>query len=78
MTIELTRWQMTSPNHPMECSTVDFDPSTLPPGRVLVDVAGCGVCHTDLGFLYDGVRTRHATSTACPTSMRLPPSLATT
>jgi len=22
-------------------------------------VAGCGVCHTDLGFYYDGVRTRH-------------------
>ena len=26
----------------------------------LVRVAGCGVCHTDLGFLHDGVRTRHA------------------
>jgi 6-hydroxycyclohex-1-ene-1-carbonyl-CoA dehydrogenase len=26
---------------------------------VLVRVAGCGVCHTDLGFLYNGVRTRH-------------------
>jgi 6-hydroxycyclohex-1-ene-1-carbonyl-CoA dehydrogenase len=25
--------------------------------RVLVRVAGCGVCHTDLGFFYDGVRT---------------------
>jgi 6-hydroxycyclohex-1-ene-1-carbonyl-CoA dehydrogenase len=24
-----------------------------------VEVAGCGVCHTDLGFLYDGVRTNH-------------------
>ena len=29
-------------------------------GDVLVRVAGCGVCHTDLGFLFDGVRTRHA------------------
>ncbi len=29
------------------------------PGEVLVKVAGCGVCHTDLGFLYDGVPTRH-------------------
>lgn len=28
-------------------------------GTVLVQVAGCGVCHTDLGFLYDGVPTRH-------------------
>jgi 6-hydroxycyclohex-1-ene-1-carbonyl-CoA dehydrogenase len=26
-------------------------------GEVLVEVAGCGVCHTDLGYLYDGVRT---------------------
>ena len=22
-------------------------------------VAGCGVCHTDLGYFYDGVRTTH-------------------
>jgi 6-hydroxycyclohex-1-ene-1-carbonyl-CoA dehydrogenase len=29
------------------------------PGQVLVQVAGCGVCHTDLGFFYDGVPTRH-------------------
>ncbi|HXH27933.1 MAG TPA: 6-hydroxycyclohex-1-ene-1-carbonyl-CoA dehydrogenase [Candidatus Polarisedimenticolia bacterium] len=29
------------------------------PGEVLVGVAGCGVCHTDLGFLYEGVPTRH-------------------
>lgn len=31
----------------------------LADGEVLVRVAGCGVCHTDLGYLYDGVRTRH-------------------
>ena len=29
------------------------------PGEAIVKVAGCGVCHTDLGFLYDGVPTRH-------------------
>ena len=28
------------------------------PGEVLVKVAGCGVCHTDLGFYYDGIPTR--------------------
>jgi len=28
-------------------------------GEVLVEVAGCGVCHTDLGYLYGGVRTNH-------------------
>jgi 6-hydroxycyclohex-1-ene-1-carbonyl-CoA dehydrogenase len=27
-------------------------------GEVVVEVAGCGVCHTDLGFFYDGVPTR--------------------
>jgi 6-hydroxycyclohex-1-ene-1-carbonyl-CoA dehydrogenase len=27
--------------------------------EVIVNVAGCGVCHTDLGFFYDGVPTRH-------------------
>jgi 6-hydroxycyclohex-1-ene-1-carbonyl-CoA dehydrogenase len=31
------------------------------PGQeeALVQVAGCGVCHTDLGFFYEGVPTRH-------------------
>ena len=29
----------------------------LNPGEVLVEVAGCGVCHTDLGYFYDGVPT---------------------
>jgi len=27
---------------------------------VLVEIAGCGVCHTDVGFLYDSVPTKHA------------------
>jgi 6-hydroxycyclohex-1-ene-1-carbonyl-CoA dehydrogenase len=27
------------------------------PGQVVVEIAGCGVCHTDLGYFYDGVRT---------------------
>ena len=26
---------------------------------MLIKVAACGVCHTDLGFYYDGVPTRH-------------------
>jgi 6-hydroxycyclohex-1-ene-1-carbonyl-CoA dehydrogenase len=29
----------------------------LQPGEVLVEVAGCGVCHTDLGYFYHGVPT---------------------
>ncbi|HSE50345.1 MAG TPA: 6-hydroxycyclohex-1-ene-1-carbonyl-CoA dehydrogenase [Terriglobales bacterium] len=30
------------------------------PDEVVIEVAGCGVCHTDVGFAYDGVPTRHA------------------
>jgi 6-hydroxycyclohex-1-ene-1-carbonyl-CoA dehydrogenase len=30
---------------------------TLKEGEVLVEVAGCGVCHTDLGYFFDGVPT---------------------
>ena len=33
-----------------------IDPS---PDHVVVEVAGCGLCHTDIGFAYDGVPTRH-------------------
>jgi 6-hydroxycyclohex-1-ene-1-carbonyl-CoA dehydrogenase len=28
--------------------------------EVIVEVAGCGVCHTDVGFAYEGIPTRHA------------------
>lgn len=34
--------------------------SPLAPGAARVRVAGCGLCHTDLGFAFGGVRTRHA------------------
>jgi len=29
----------------------------LKEGEALVEIAGCGVCHTDLGYFYDGVPT---------------------
>ncbi len=29
----------------------------LQPGEALVEIAGCGVCHTDLGYFYGGVPT---------------------
>jgi 6-hydroxycyclohex-1-ene-1-carbonyl-CoA dehydrogenase len=38
----------------------DFDPGAPGPGEVVVEVAGCGVCHTDLGYYYDGVKTQHS------------------
>jgi len=39
---------------------VEFDPFPPAAGEVVVEVAGCGVCHTDLGFYYNGVRLNHA------------------
>ncbi|TAL56870.1 MAG: 6-hydroxycyclohex-1-ene-1-carbonyl-CoA dehydrogenase, partial [Bacteroidetes bacterium] len=32
----------------------------LKEGEVLVKIAGCGVCHTDLSFWHYGVQTKHA------------------
>lgn len=51
------RWMMTGRGEPL----VQVKMDTLSPGpdEVLVEIAGCGVCHTDLGFYYDGIRTKH-------------------
>jgi 6-hydroxycyclohex-1-ene-1-carbonyl-CoA dehydrogenase len=57
MTASAYRWQMTEVGAPMTKS--GFALESPGPGEVVVAVAGCGVCHTDLGFLYDGVRTNH-------------------
>jgi 6-hydroxycyclohex-1-ene-1-carbonyl-CoA dehydrogenase len=52
------RWSMTAVGEPMVKS--EFDPFPPGAGEVVVEVAGCGVCHTDLGYYYDGVRFNHA------------------
>ncbi len=57
MNIEAHRWLMKAVGTPLERATFDAMPA---PGEVAVAVAGCGVCHTDLGYYYDGVRTKHA------------------
>ncbi len=49
------RWVMRAVGEPMVKEPLEL--TAPPPGQVLVEVAGCGVCHTDLGYLYDGVRT---------------------
>ena len=51
------RWLMTAQNEPLK--RVEFEPTEPDDGEVLVEIAGCGVCHTDLGYFYDGVRTNH-------------------
>src|SRR5450631_2552326 len=51
------RWMMTRPGQPI--AMAEFNPFPPGPGEVVVEIAGCGVCHTDLGYYYDGVRTKH-------------------
>jgi 6-hydroxycyclohex-1-ene-1-carbonyl-CoA dehydrogenase len=55
--IDAHRWLMTAANAPLTRETFHPTPGA---GEVVVEVAGCGVCHTDLGYVYDGVRTNHA------------------
>lgn len=49
-------WVMTEPGKPVEERELPLAPT--PPGEALIEVAGCGVCHTDISFLYMGVPTR--------------------
>jgi len=51
---KIETWQMVEPG---KLERVSIDVPELKPGEVLVEVAGCGVCHTDLGYFYDGVPT---------------------
>lgn len=51
------RWLMAAPGEPF--SKTSFDSFPPAPEEVVVQVAGCGVCHTDLGFFYGGVRVNH-------------------
>ncbi len=54
MSIQAHRWLMTGVNQPLQRASFSAQPDA---GEVVVAVAGCGVCHTDLGYYYDGVRT---------------------
>jgi len=63
---KIETWQMVQPTGknketgeviPGKLAKASIPVPTLGPGEVLVKVAGCGVCHTDLGYFYDGVPT---------------------
>jgi len=54
--MEIRAWTVLEPGRPM---VEQERAATAGPGEVAVEVAGCGVCHTDLGYYYDGVPTRH-------------------
>lgn len=53
--MRIRAWTVRAKGEPMLLEQREAVPE---PGEVLVRVAGCGVCHTDLGFFYDGVPTR--------------------
>jgi 6-hydroxycyclohex-1-ene-1-carbonyl-CoA dehydrogenase len=51
-------FRLNVPNTPLQpCELPVLQPG---PDELVVQVAGCGVCHTDVGFAFDGVLTRHA------------------
>ena len=63
---KILTWQMKQPwtKDPKTGETIpgvlektEIPVPSLQPNEVLVEVAGCGVCHTDLGYFYDGVPT---------------------
>jgi 6-hydroxycyclohex-1-ene-1-carbonyl-CoA dehydrogenase len=57
MTFKGIRWMMMERGAALKAE--EFQPAAAA-GEVVIEVAGCGVCHTDLGYLYDGVPTKHA------------------
>lgn len=57
MSAKPVRWMMTGAGKPLVPMEFDIEPPG--PDEVVIEIAGCGVCHTDLGYYYDGVRTKH-------------------
>ena len=55
--MKITGYQMTAKDAPFE--KVELPVSEIKEGEALVEVAGCGVCHTDVSFWHHGVPTRH-------------------
>lgn len=55
--MRVTGWQLVATDQPLFKHERTEQPG---PNEVLVKVAGCGVCHTDLGFAREGVPTKSA------------------
>jgi len=53
---KLKQWQMTELKK--DFSLVESDMPAINEDEAIVKIAGCGVCHTDLSFWHDGVRTK--------------------
>ncbi len=57
-TIHAYGYYFTGAGAPLEKKT--FAIETVDPGNVVVKIAGCGLCHTDLGFMSGSVKTNAA------------------
>lgn len=55
--ITIRQWEMRSPREPLVLAQRQV--AAVPEGHAVVRVAGCGVCHTDIGFYGGEVRTNH-------------------
>lgn len=55
---KLYQWQMTELDKEFKVAEQNYP--ELKDGEVLVKIAGCGVCHTDLSFWHYGVQTKHS------------------
>jgi 6-hydroxycyclohex-1-ene-1-carbonyl-CoA dehydrogenase len=53
----ISGFRLTAPGGPLRLE--DLEPMTAAADEVVVEVAACGLCHTDVGFAYGGVPTRH-------------------
>jgi 6-hydroxycyclohex-1-ene-1-carbonyl-CoA dehydrogenase len=51
---QIETWQMVEPG---KLNRTSIPVPELKPGEALVEVAGCGVCHTDISYFYMGVPT---------------------
>ncbi|KKM12489.1 6-hydroxycyclohex-1-ene-1-carboxyl-CoA dehydrogenase [Clostridiales bacterium PH28_bin88] len=51
---KIETWQMVEPG---KLTRTSIDVPEIGPGEVIVEIAGCGVCHTDIGYFYNGVPT---------------------
>jgi len=55
--IDAFGYKLAEPNRPLHFTdSLDLEPR---PDEVVVQVAGCGICHTDVGYACGGVLTRH-------------------
>lgn len=52
----LTGWEMRAAGEPLAPAVRPL--RALKPGEAMVRIAGCGLCHTDIGYLFEGVPTR--------------------